>query len=163
MDEYMIEKWNETVTRDDNVYILGDFVDHNAYALGDIAMLLHELNGRKHLICGNHDKYDVYDNVFWIMDYRLYEMPILYDNFFLLSHEPLLSLDLTPYANIYGHVHTDGKYITTPRSICVSAELRDYKPERIEYLKTMMQLTCRLHDAFRLECLTTERNDTDDT
>lgn len=53
MDEFMIQRWNETVKPGDTVYHLGDFALVN---LERIAALLKRLNGRKILILGNHDR-----------------------------------------------------------------------------------------------------------
>ena len=53
MDEALIDRWNETVAADDEVWVLGDF------ALGTIAETLplaHRLHGRKVLVAGNHDR-----------------------------------------------------------------------------------------------------------
>ncbi|GAA6275873.1 hypothetical protein F170042I7_20590 [Blautia caecimuris] len=48
-----MDKWNETVNIDDDVYILGDVSWHNVTkTIG----LLNNLNGNKHLVVGNHDK-----------------------------------------------------------------------------------------------------------
>jgi calcineurin-like phosphoesterase family protein len=52
-DETIIQNWNERVSRDDIVWVLGDV------AMGDIDESLEacrELNGHKYLICGNHDR-----------------------------------------------------------------------------------------------------------
>lgn len=56
MDDKMIEQWNEVVTEDDTVYILGDFAFHKPYKA---AMIARQLNGRKILIQGNHDEHCV--------------------------------------------------------------------------------------------------------
>ena len=53
LDNYMIELWNDTVGVDDDVYNLGDLTfSHN---LRYIKKVLSQLNGRHHLIFGNHD------------------------------------------------------------------------------------------------------------
>ena len=51
MDNAIIENWNRKVTNNDDVYILGDF----SYKSEDPIEYLKKLNGRKHLIIGNHD------------------------------------------------------------------------------------------------------------
>lgn len=48
-DEYLIEKWNEKVGPQDEVYHLGDF------SFGHEAQVRARLNGKIHLILGNHD------------------------------------------------------------------------------------------------------------
>lgn len=53
LDEYMIEMWNRTVSPEDTVYNLGDV--SFAREVGQVASVLHRLNGRHHLILGNHD------------------------------------------------------------------------------------------------------------
>ena len=52
MKEDMIERWNKKVGKNDTVYILGDFCWKNVNPLEMGA----ELNGRKILITGNHDR-----------------------------------------------------------------------------------------------------------
>lgn len=51
MDEAMIHNWNKVVKPTDDVYILGDL----AYKGKDPDSYIRKLNGRKHLITGNHD------------------------------------------------------------------------------------------------------------
>ena len=54
MNEHMIRRWNEKVTSKDDVYILGDF----SLAPGpQTSGIYSRLNGKKHLIIGNHDRY----------------------------------------------------------------------------------------------------------
>ena len=51
-DQTIIDEWNNTVKKNDIVYVLGDIaVGRHRYALD----ILRELPGRKHLISGNHD------------------------------------------------------------------------------------------------------------
>lgn len=51
MDEAIILNWNKRVTNEDDVYILGDF----SYKSENPIKYINRLNGRKHLILGNHD------------------------------------------------------------------------------------------------------------
>lgn len=52
MDVDLIARWNAVVRPDDEVWHLGDFAYRNAKA---VASYLSRLNGRIHLIHGNHD------------------------------------------------------------------------------------------------------------
>ena len=54
MNEHMIAQWNQKVRPKDDVYILGDFSITKGNATEKI---LERLNGKLHLIIGNHDKY----------------------------------------------------------------------------------------------------------
>lgn len=49
-DAALVERWNETVSPDDEVWVLGD-VALSASKLGPVS----ELHGHKFLVCGNHD------------------------------------------------------------------------------------------------------------
>ena len=51
-DEVIIKNWNNTVGIDDEVYLLGDISWYNATKTIEI---FNNLNGRIHLIKGNHD------------------------------------------------------------------------------------------------------------
>lgn len=52
MDQYIITRWNERVSEDDTVYILGDICHRNSR---DSSWYLKQLKGHKILILGNHD------------------------------------------------------------------------------------------------------------
>lgn len=51
-DNFIIHVWNDTVTDNDDIYIVGDFAYRNK--ISD-ETYLRRLNGKKHLIIGNHD------------------------------------------------------------------------------------------------------------
>lgn len=53
MDRCMIQLWNNRVSADDDVYILGDFCFKSGKTPD---WYLRQLKGHKHLIIGNHDK-----------------------------------------------------------------------------------------------------------
>ena len=52
MHEYIVEKWNEKISANDDVYIVGDLSFGSGYLTNE---LLKRLKGRKHLVIGNHD------------------------------------------------------------------------------------------------------------
>ena len=89
-DDKIIKNWNSSVSVEDTVFILGDFGKSD---------YMYRLNGKKFFIKGNHDDFSV-DSIY----------PILYQNFFILSHEPQFILEDGPYANIFGHVHNNPIY-----------------------------------------------------
>ena len=53
MDKKMILQWNSQVSQFDTVYLLGDVFFCNSV---DAIKIMNRLNGKKHLIYGNHDK-----------------------------------------------------------------------------------------------------------
>ena len=130
MDAAMIRRWNDTVSPDDTVWHLGDFG-----ADGREADILCKLNGHIRLVKGNHD---VRSNEY----YRgcgfeeVYDLPVLYDSFWILSHEPLYVCASMPYADIFGHVHSNPMYRDFSRQhFCASAERTDYRPVSFETVK----------------------------
>lgn len=123
MNEAIIANWNDTVEKDDEVFFVGD-VGNPEY--------VSKLNGKKYLIKGNHDKLSN-------EEYRaagfaeVYDYPIIYNDFWIVSHEPVYVNMNMPYANIFGHVHNSPLYKTvSARSYCVSLERLDYKPVLFE-------------------------------
>jgi calcineurin-like phosphoesterase family protein len=53
MNETLIERWNEKIKPEDEVYHLGDFAMNSDTEL--VAKILDRLNGTKYLIVGNHE------------------------------------------------------------------------------------------------------------
>ena len=53
MDSEMIKRWNQVVSQNDHVYVVGDFAYKNNV---DVSYYTTHLNGHIHLIRGNHDK-----------------------------------------------------------------------------------------------------------
>lgn len=125
MTRDLISMYNEIVSDDDRVYILGD-VAMNRRGL-DISVP--QLKGRKVLVKGNHDidKISYYSRYF--DDIRSYVV----QKGFILSHIPIHPGSLSRWnVNIHGHLHAnqvlneDGK--PDARYYCVSVERTDFRP-----------------------------------
>ena len=108
-DEYLINAWNEVVGIDDDVYILGDISWHNNSRTIEI---FKQLNGRKHLIKGNHDgrllKNATLRSLFVeITDYKELDIGDGYGKAVILSHYPIPCFKNHYYGwyHLYGHVH----------------------------------------------------------
>lgn len=125
MDEALIKNWNETVSNNDVVIHLGDLgLGKKEY----IAGIVSRLNGKKILVMGNHDNWS--EQTYRDMGFRtVSRFPILYADFYLMSHEPLVLSQTSCYANIYGHVHNDSRYVDTENTMCVSVERIGYRPK----------------------------------
>lgn len=105
MDNTIIENWNSKVTDDDDVYILGDF----SYKSEDPIEYLKKLNGRKHLIVGNHDTKLLKNPNCKKYLVEIVDMKMVDDNGnqIVLCHYPLVEWN-GYYRNVlhfYGHVH----------------------------------------------------------
>lgn len=125
MNKELIERWNNTVAKDDIVYHLGDFMLGSRSGLNT---MVSKLNGRINIVLGNHDnlKYMDYINAGFN---RVYDRPVLIQDYIILSHAPKFTNLSTPYINIFGHVHDDPNIMTiSPTGACVCCERWDYKP-----------------------------------
>jgi len=125
MNEEILRKWNERITPDDTVYIIGDF------ALGQkekATEWLAQANGKKILIIGNHDRSPrtMKEIGFDEVHYHL-EVTTANNERWLLSHFPL-PLDLIKsYARlIHGHHHSGPK--STGKRVNVCVDLWNFMP-----------------------------------
>ncbi len=133
MDGTLITNWNSTVDMNDTVFMLGDFSFYNKTKTIEICR---QLNGKKILVMGNHDN----ESYRFYLDCGFDEVsryPILYQNFWILSHEPIYINENMPYANIYGHIHNNPSYNNySSQSFCVSVERINYTPIDFEEIKS---------------------------
>jgi len=116
MHEGIISVWKENVAEDDIVYHLGDFAFGSKEVVRE---LVSRLNGRIRLILGNHDKRNKPQWYEGLGFDRVYDTPIILDDWFIISHEPIKYLtDAMPYVNIHGHTH-DEEYANFQRiNVC---------------------------------------------
>lgn len=113
MNEKIITRWNSRITKDDDVYVLGDLV------MGGVenVELLKQLNGKIHIIYGNHDgpkKREAYAELENIVECGWANM-IKYKKYnFYLSHYPTITDNenigeiVSPkecVINLFGHTH----------------------------------------------------------
>jgi calcineurin-like phosphoesterase family protein len=111
MNEVIIANWNSVVTAEDEVWVLGDFFMGQLTAIEPI---LNRLNGKIHLVRGNHDQknrmkiyeargIDIHDIAY--VQYR--------GRYFVLCHFPneseefvrMVIEDNSEVVWLYGHVH----------------------------------------------------------
>ena len=137
MDEALVTRWNEVVQPEDTVYLLGDV---SFYGKEQTRWLVELLQGHKRLVMGNHDTHPTR----WYRDCgfeEVYDCPILFREFFLLSHEPLYLNTNMPYGNIFGHVHGNPAYAdASPQSCCVCVERTGYRPLSFDEVRRRMGL-----------------------
>ena len=149
-DETIKNNWNSVVGLDDDVYLLGDI---SWYGSTKTLEYYSQLNGRIHLIKGNHDnkilKNKDLQNLFVeIVDYKeLYLNP---KESIILCHYPIPCFKNHYYGwyHLYGHVHTgfennmmqrtkyemENLYNTPCKMYNVGAMLLNYTPIVKEYM-----------------------------
>jgi calcineurin-like phosphoesterase family protein len=104
MDAVLIANWNRAVKPTDTVYILGDLFFRNTVPAAEY---LTRLNGKKHLIIGNHDK-------FWMKKIDLSRFFASVEKYMEISdgahkitlcHYPMMTW--SGAYMIHGHIHND--------------------------------------------------------
>ena len=107
MHKTIIERWNERVTDEDTVYILGDFCWETEANWGKY---LEQLKGKKVLIKGNHDiKNPSKQTKKYFQDIKDYKEITDEGRHVILSHFPIPMYKAAYNWNcymLYGHVHT---------------------------------------------------------
>ena len=137
MNGDLIKRWNIKVGPNDDVYILGDIVFKYA-DINEVKEMLKKLNGKKHLIRGNHDKF--LNQLNW-RDY--FESLDVYkeinDNgrMVCLFHYPIEEWN-GYYRNsymLYGHVHENMADIKKhPRKFNVGVDVNGFEPKTLDEL-----------------------------
>lgn len=150
MNEYMIQRWNEKVRSCDETVILGDFSFGDAMQTNS---LLKQLNGKKYLIEGNHDRYLKYrrfdKSLFeWVEPYKE-----IHDNGrkVILSHYPVICYNGQYRLNengepktymLYGHVHDTRDELLIDRFIRITKQTSFLDFEGKEKTITCCMINC---------------------
>ena len=134
MNEALINNWNSVVTSSDTVYVLGDV----AFKKNKLS-ILNLLNGRKILIPGNHDIYEVKEYLKYFDDVRGY---MIKENI-IFSHIPVHPDELLRFiGNIHGHLHE--KTLNDKRYYSVCVEQINYTPILLD--TTIQNLKLQVHE-----------------
>lgn len=125
-DQFIIDKWNSVVRKNDTVWILGDVaMEKKSYY-----KLLDFMNGIKKVVLGNHDlpqhssELLKYVNSVCGMYTKMKGL--------IISHAPIHPCELRGKRNLHGHVHENS--LDDPRYINVSCEAVNYTPVKISEL-----------------------------
>lgn len=151
MNEELLYLHNHFVAPNDEVYVLGDLTLGNA----EVGMkYIREMNGRLHIIRGNHDndkkikEYAEMPNVVEVVDAKF----LNYGKFhFFLSHYPALTANYDEKSlkqkmiNLCGHVHTLDRFADFDKGLIYHCEVdaHDNKPvlldDIIQEIKTKVR------------------------
>ena len=120
MDKVIIDRWNNTVNKDDTVYHLGDVF---LCSTDKQFETMNQLNGNIILIKGNHDNQTDTKLIDRLGFKEVHDRLLLKDKF-ILTHRPIeLNHD---YLNIHGHTHSQRE--NDVNHFCVSVEMIGYQP-----------------------------------
>jgi calcineurin-like phosphoesterase family protein len=144
MDEILIQRWNEKVNPEDEVYHLGDV---GLSSSGKLRKILDRLNGKIYLINGNHEKsaHDCHSRFEWIKDY--YELVIKDDEFergkqlIVLFHYSMREWNASHWGayHLYGHSHGTLSDDPTSRSFDIGVDCHNFYPLSYEEVKAIMK------------------------
>lgn len=141
MDLALVERWNSAVSDEDDIYILGDVFLCPAVRAH---LILDALNGRKHLVLGNHDK-----TISGSMEMRrrFNILPPLYSTTLdgikvVMCHFPLLSWEAQHYGSVMLHGHAHGKIPHDPaiRRLDVGVDAHGYAPVEWTQVKQVLSI-----------------------
>lgn len=156
-DEALIKNWNSTVGLDDDVWILGDI---SWYSVTRTIEIFKRLNGKKHLILGNHDhkllkNRELQQEFVEIASYK--ELDIGNNNICVLSHYPIPCFNRHYFGayHLYGHVHISFEWMIMKRikyemeelyikpcnmyNVGCMVDYMDYTPRTLEEIIAMNQ------------------------
>lgn len=133
MNEMMILKWNERVQPNDDLYCLGDF------GFGDrdeLQTLFDRLNGRKHLVTGNHDKESLkLDGWVWVRSYH--ELKVEGEKWVLFHYAPRVwNRSHRGSIALFGHSH--GTMPGNSQSLDVGTDCWDYTPITAQQIRARL-------------------------
>lgn len=147
MQAVMTANWNSAVATTDEVYILGDFAWKNAQGLE----MLSQLNGKKYLILGNHDKPTEEMKACFqlVKDYAVIKDG---ETQVVLSHYPIAHWynQYRGAVHLYGHVHNTKDYqaFLQYAQICKSLSI-PFESYNVGCMLSYMDYTPRTLDEIR--------------
>jgi calcineurin-like phosphoesterase family protein len=132
MNAAMVERWNETVGRDDDVWHLGDFALRTTpAAAGD---LLRSLNGRKHLVTGNNDPPDITSLPEWA-SMQPYAELTLDGQRLVLCHYAFRTWNGMAKGALNLHGHSHGRLKPLPKQTDVGVDAWDFRPIQVRQMR----------------------------
>lgn len=125
MHQVLQDNWNQRVTPDDEVWVLGDFV-LGSFETG--ALILDSLHGTKHLIMGNHDRHS--RSAFLRMGFKTVQKQAVLDFIgepLRMSHFPPRHEE-KPQISLCGHVHDRWTWDPERLTLNVGVDVWDFSP-----------------------------------
>lgn len=129
MDAATVERWNEVVTPEDEIWHLGDFAIKQPKAR--VAELLAQLNGRKHLVTGNNDPPETTGLAGWA-SVQPYAELVLKGTRLVLCHYAFRTWRDMGRSSINLHGHSHGRLKPQPRQFDVGVDVWDFRPVTLE-------------------------------
>jgi calcineurin-like phosphoesterase family protein len=140
----------KTVGSGDELWLLGDVFLHGWHK-ERAKEWLSQFKFKKILIMGNHDKCR---SVTWFKDIgfnEVYQYPVILEDKYIISHEPIEINMIGRFKNIHGHLHTKDMNCRNYLNVCV--EKQNYTPISFDKAKKVLTVTAEsLRDELKLLC-----------
>ena len=134
----VVDKWNELVDEDDDVYVLGDLMLNDDY---NTLVALSKLKGRIHIVLGNHDtdrRIELYTHLPNVVEITMAKRLRHKKFHFYLSHYPTLCDNFddgeplyTKVINLCGHRHTKDPFTDWDKGVIYHCELDAHNNEPV--------------------------------
>ena len=132
MNKAMIERWNDAVRPEDEVWHLGDFALRTSTEAA--AALLRQLHGRKHLITGNNDSPQIAALANWASAQAYAEVTVDARRLVLCHYAFRTWNGMSKGAlNLHGHSH--GRLKSLPRQTDVGVDCWNFRPIALRQLR----------------------------
>ncbi len=133
MDKTLIHNHNSIVTKDDIVYMVGDYSLKSAEHRLWIEKVTQKLNGQLHLILGNHDRLNpfIYEEIGFASVHTWLKVEE-----FILVHDPAKACLFPNNIVLTGHIHNLFKKVKNV--VNVGVDVWDFKPVSIERVRTFI-------------------------
>lgn len=134
MNSTLITNWNNVVTNEDHIWVLGDFSFGKEEQTREV---LDQLKGIKHLVVGNHDRKGRSERLFnrdwndYFVDRQDYFRLKVGPYKFVLCHFPFYSWE-RGYINLHGHLHSLAGYQNKYNQWDVGVDANNYTPLLLE-------------------------------
>ena len=129
MNAVLIDNWNSVINKKDIIYHLGDIVcfRKNEYLID----ILKQLNGRIHLILGNHDNikkknYQLFDSIEQLKTIKYKGIKIV------LCHYAMRVWNCSCHGSLHFYAHSHGMLPIKANSMDVGVDCHNFKPLFIE-------------------------------
>lgn len=142
MRRQIIANYNSEVRKDDTVYFLGDVAMLGASQWEHLKGVIQSLNGRKHLIFGNHDEFrwERYLDIGFLSVHSAHWME-LEGVRLVMAHDPAIYCTLDPgTVFLHGHIHTLYKSIPNQKVVNVGVDVWSFYPISINEIKAELNL-----------------------
>lgn len=138
MNDAYVKRWNELITEDDDVYVLGDLM----LGVPENIKYIKQLHGKIHVVLGNHDtnaRQQMYSECWNVVEVEWAIMLTYKKYHFFLTHFPCMTGNLEHEylrqmtLNLFGHTHqTTNFYEDRPYMYHVGVDSHDGRPVLID-------------------------------